>query len=153
MRVNTTRFGTINVKPDKVITFPQGILGFPEARRFILFPHGEESLFWWLQSLDDEDLAFVTISPAAVCSEEYSFKISDDMQEMLKIEEPSQVEVLLLVTISNDASKSVTVNLLGPIVINVETRLGAQLILDPVKYPVKYPITSAKSPVVLKEAV
>ncbi len=152
MRIETTRFGTIDVEPDKIITFPQGILGFPESKRFILFPHGSESLFWWLQSLDDGDLAFVTISPSAVCVEDYSFKISDDVQEMLKIEGPEQVEVLLLVTISGKPQQSVTVNLLGPIVINVETRLGAQLILDPVKYPVKYPITSAKN-APLKEAV
>ncbi len=152
MRIDTTRFGTIDVEPDKIITFPQGILGFPESKRFILFPHGSESLFWWLQSLDDGDLAFVTISPSAVCVEDYSFKISDDVQEMLKIEGPEQVEVLLLVTISGKPQQSVTVNLLGPIVINVETRLGAQLILDPVKYPVKYPITSAKN-APLKEAV
>ncbi len=152
MKIETTRFGIIDVESDKIITFPQGILGFPHSKRFILFPHGDKSIFWWLQSLDDEDLAFVTISPSAICTENYSFKIPDDVQEMLKIKKPEQVEVLLLVTISDKPQKSVTVNLLGPIVINIETRLGAQLILDPVKYPVKYPITPAKN-APLKEAV
>ena len=64
MDVRTTRFGVIQIAEDRVITFPKGLLGFPQARRYCLLEPGEDACFFWLQSLDEPGLAFVVTDPA-----------------------------------------------------------------------------------------
>ena len=64
MDVRTTRFGVISIAEDRVITFPKGLLGFPQSHRFCLLEPGDDACFFWLQSLDDPGLAFVVTDPA-----------------------------------------------------------------------------------------
>ncbi len=140
MKVETSRFGSIEIDDDKVLTFPKGILGFPEDRRYALLPHDEKSPFFWLQSLDSPELAFVVINPALIL-EDYSFEIPTDMERDLDLREPGQAEVLVLVSFrqgSDGKPSSLTANLLGPLVINVENRKAMQAVLDPKRYPVRY---------------
>ena len=63
MKVNTTRFGTLTLEEEKIIDMPSGMLGFPDKRRFVILNHREDSPFFWYQSVDDPDLAFVITSP------------------------------------------------------------------------------------------
>ena len=144
MKIETTRFGTIEIDEDKIIKFVRGILGFPKDKRYALLPHKENSPFFWLQSLDSPELAFVVINPALVLSD-YSFEVADDIERELGLKFPEDAEVLVIVTIrrsgdNNSKQVEMTANLLGPIVINVERRLACQVVLDPNKYPVKYKI-------------
>jgi len=140
MNAETTRFGSIEIDEDKVLTFVEGILGFPEDRRYALLPHSEKSPFFWLQSLETPELAFVVINPALIV-EDYNFEIPDEMEKKLELNESSQAEVLVLVTIqTGNGQKAVglTANLLGPLVINVKNRRACQAVLDPKKYPVRF---------------
>lgn len=59
MEITTVRFGTIPVQEDKVILFPKGILGFSRNKRYVLFPHGQGSPFYWLQSVEEIGRAHV----------------------------------------------------------------------------------------------
>ncbi len=142
MEIQTSRFGTINVEEDKIITFVQEILGFPKAKRFVLLPHRENSPFYWLQCLDQPDLAFVVISPAVFVSN-YTFDLPDNIQKELELERAEDVVVLVIVTIERkEGASKVTANLLGPIVINEKRRLACQVVLNPNKYPVQFPLTT-----------
>ncbi len=141
MEIETSRFGTIEIEEEKIITMVRGILGFPEYKKYVLIPHRENSPFHWLQSIEQPDLAFVVISPNRFF-DDYVFDISDTVQEELKIESVDQVDVLVIVTISPDNPGEITANLLGPIIINAERKLGCQIVLDPNIYPVRFPLSS-----------
>ncbi len=140
MKAETSRFGPIEIDENKILSFKKGILGFPEDKRYALLPHKDDSPFFWLQSLDSPELAFVVINPALIVKD-YSFEIPSEMEKELDLKDPSQAEVLVLVTIrqgNGDKPLSLTANLLGPLVINVENRRACQAVLDPKKYPVRY---------------
>ena len=139
MEIETTRFGTVEVEEDKIITLARGILGFPEAKRFVLIPHRPDSPFHWLQSVDHPHLAFVVIEPGIFFSD-YEFEIDDETQALLGVESPHEVTVLVIVTF-HQGGKEVTANLLGPVVINTATRVGCQMVLDPNRYPVRFPLS------------
>jgi len=140
MKIETTRFGSIEVDEDKIITFTKGILGFPDDKRYALLPHKKNSPFLWLQSIDSPDLAFVVMDPGFIKSD-YTFEIPDEIEKELKINTPEEVDTLVIITIRSDSNGKkikMSANLLGPIVINVEKRLAAQIVLDPKKFPVRY---------------
>jgi len=141
MEIKTTRFGTLEIEEDKIIHFTQGILGFPKETSYVLFPHKDSKIFFWLQSIERPELAFVCIDPFLV-KPDYEFEIPDHIEKELDIKEPSEVNVIALVTIPNRSNKEeiITVNLLGPIVVNARTRLARQIVLHPDKYQVDYPI-------------
>ena len=63
MKVETTRFGTVKVPEEKVISMSHGMLGFADKKRFCIIQHKEESPLFWYQSLDDPALAFVITNP------------------------------------------------------------------------------------------
>ncbi len=139
-KIETTRFGQIEIDEDKVLNFVRGILGFPKDLRYALLPHRKDSPFFWLQSLDSPELAFVVINPSLIVSD-YAFELPEDAEKELCIENPEQAEALAIVTFrerKNGESKAMSANLLGPIVINVEKRLARQVVLDPNRYPVRY---------------
>ncbi len=141
MKIETSRFGTLEVDEASIISFPQGLLGFPDEKRYVLLPHREDSPFLWLQSVDNPDLAFVTINPFTV-NRDYSFEIPDNVQQELDINDAANVQTLVLVTIRRDGSNpSVTANMLGPVVINTENKKAKQLVLDPNLYAVQYSLS------------
>ncbi|MEM6553704.1 MAG: flagellar assembly protein FliW, partial [Planctomycetota bacterium] len=59
MIIKTSRFGEVEVDDNRVIRFERGVLGFPKYKDYVLIDGGEESYFWWLQSVEVPDLAFV----------------------------------------------------------------------------------------------
>lgn len=142
MEILTSRFGKIDIEEDKIITFKREILGFPRAKRFVLLPHRESSPFYWLQCLDQPDLAFVVVNPGIFVMD-YSFDLPDDIQEELLIKGTGDVAILVIVTIERGKEASrITANLLGPIVINARLRLAGQVVLNPNRYPVDFPLSA-----------
>ncbi len=140
MEIETTRFGKIQIDNHKILTFVREILGFPESRRFVLLPHKGNSPLYWLQSLDQPDLAFVVVRPEIFLSD-FSFDLPDNIQAELEIKQAEDVVVLVLLTIEKtNKSTKVTANLLGPIVINEKKHLACQVVLNPNKYPVQFPV-------------
>src|SRR6187549_765352 len=63
MNVQTSRFGSVDVDADRIITFSRGILGFPKYSRYVLIQPEADSSFYWLQSIEAADLAFVVTDP------------------------------------------------------------------------------------------
>jgi flagellar assembly factor FliW len=137
--IESERLGDVEVDDSKVMTFADGLLGFPEARRFALVDAGDDGTYFWLQSLDDPQLAFLAAVPWAFFPD-YEPELSLSDQEALGIADPSEVLVFCLLTITDEA---VTANLLGPLVVNATSRHGRQIVLDDSNYSARVPLAAA----------
>ncbi len=127
MAIETTRFGEIEIDPDTVISFPDGLPGFPDVRGITLIKVSDEQPFYWLQDVDRGDLAFLAVVPWEYFPE-YELALTDEDESALEVEDPADLLVLALVTVDRDVPL-VTANLLGPIVINQGKRLARQTVL------------------------
>jgi flagellar assembly factor FliW len=139
--IETLRFGKIAVQEDKVITFPRGILGFAKNKQYLLFPHSEDSPFFWLQSVEDGDLAFVVMNPRLVKAD-YSLAVDENVLNELDAKQEAELEVVCIVTIPQNDPKRMTINLLGPIIINAKSRSAVQIICDKQSYSHQHPVVS-----------
>ncbi len=141
MKIKTEIFGEIEVAEDKVIVFENGIIGFPELKRFSLL-HDEEKGndvgIRFLQSIDEPGFAMPVMDPLVV-RPDYDPQVNDELLASAGEITPENILVLVTVTVPSDLTK-MTVNLQGPFVINVEERRACQVIVENEEYPVKYPI-------------
>jgi len=141
LKVKSSRFGEVEVPADRVITLPQGMIGFPQLRRYVLIRHRDDSPFFWLQSLEAAELAFVVVNPL-LFDAAYKFTLSNAETKLLNAEDPSQIQVWVVVTIPVGKPDKMTANLKAPVVINLQNRQAAQIILDDAKYSVRQPLAS-----------
>jgi len=125
MDVRTTRFGVVEVAEDRVITFERGLLGFPEKRAYCLLQPGDDACFFWLQSTEDPDLAFVVTDPSLFVPG-YSVPVREEQMRALGLESEKDAQVFVVV---NKVGEQLTGNLQGPLVINTLSREGQQLVL------------------------
>jgi flagellar assembly factor FliW len=144
MQFETRRFGTISIADDDAFTVPTGIPGFPELRRVALLGAGpapgatpsDESSLYWMQDLDDGDLAFMCLVPWEVFPD---YEIDID-ERSLGIADESDVRVLSLVTVHRDGdTPHLTANLRAPIVVDVRSRKLQQVILADSRWPIRAP--------------
>jgi flagellar assembly factor FliW len=140
LNVITSRFGTVEVAEDQILSFPCGLIGFGGSKRYALLPHREGSPFVWLQSVDEPALAFVLVDPFLV-KPDYQIEISQEDSRMLQFNGgPMEIRVLSIVNIRKSEPKSVTANLLGPIVVNTGKRLAKQVVLDSRTHSHRFPV-------------
>lgn len=141
MLVNTKVFGKIDVDESKFLIFEDGILGFPDLKRFMLI-HDEESdvdnLISWMQSIDEPGFAMPVIDPLRVC-EDYNPEVEDELLKSLGDISDGELLVLTTVTVPPEVEK-MTCNLKAPFIISANNLKACQLILDDEKYLIKYPI-------------
>ena len=144
MRANTRLFGEIDIAEDKIITLANGMIGLPEYQKFALIFDEEKGMkassVMWFQSMDDPQTAFPVMQPNVV-KEDYNPTVNDEMLAPLGELKEENTYVLVTLTAHADA-KETSVNLKAPIVINTETRMGCQIIVED-DYPVKYKIYEA----------
>lgn len=128
MIIQSRRFGSIDADPETLIRFPQGIIGFPEETQFVLVPHNSGGFLAWLQSTRSPDLALPVVSAHAF-GEKYPDVPVEPAARAAGLGENVE-EMAVLVVLCAPNGQPATVNLLAPIVVNVATRSGVQLILD-----------------------
>ena len=145
MEIMTRDFGKIEIDRSDIIFFESGLPGFEELEEFVLLPFAEESPFIIMQSVKNPDVAFVTVEPGNLISD-YEFEISDRVEKSLKIESVSSLLILNIITLKDKIENS-TANLSAPIVINLEEKLGRQVILDDQRYNVRFKIFAAQEEV------
>jgi flagellar assembly factor FliW len=133
LQIATRFWGTLDLPEEALITMTREILGFPQHRRFILLPDGTGSPFLYLQSVDDQNLAFVTLDPLLV-DPEYLVP-PEDVPDLGK---PEDWAVLVLCTI-NRAERVATANLRSPLIINRVSREGGQVVLS-APYSFQHPL-------------
>lgn len=138
MKLYSKYQGIIEYKEEDVITFPKGLPGFRDLKKYILFSVEENNTFNMLHSIENLEIGLLVISPFLV-AKDYEFNIEDNPLEDLKIENEADVLVLNTVCLNNDIKKA-TVNLKAPIIINNKEKIGEQLILDDEKYLIKQPL-------------
>ncbi|WP_027206652.1 flagellar assembly protein FliW [Butyrivibrio fibrisolvens] len=140
MKLTTRVFGEVEVDDNKIIDFPNGIIGFPDLKRFTLMHDEDEgtSTIMWLQSIDEPEFALPVMNPLIVCPD---YKPMIDKNGVAELGELDDQEILVLVTVTvpHDLTK-MTVNLMGPIIINTKDMKASQNIVDNDEYPVKFPI-------------
>ena len=124
MVVNAACANSKDPKEQEMITFPQGLIGLEEYRKFVLNQVPEESLFQILQSVDDKSFGLIVTSPFWFAPN-YSFELPDIYATQLG--DQQGIEVLVTVTLSSDPKNS-TVNLLGPLVISRYSGKGFQVL-------------------------
>jgi flagellar assembly factor FliW len=134
--VHSERLGELDIPADKVLTFADGLLGFPDAVRFVMVEVEGSDEYRWLQSVDDPALAFLAVIPWAFFPD-YSPEIDDATQVELGVATPDDAIVLCLVTIRDDADPPITANLLGPLIISTATRAGRQVVQTDASLPTR----------------
>jgi|SRR5687768_5376662 len=143
MQIETSRFGAIDVDESRIITMIGGLLGFPRATRFALIQTGEENTFFWLQSIDDANLAFVVCDPA-IFLPDYTIDqvpVREEARESLGIDPEAELSATTQVfAICNRVGDWLTGNLLGPIVINLENCHARQIVLTEKKWSTRQPL-------------
>jgi len=141
MLIKTKIFGDVEISDDKILTFEDGIIGFPDLKHFTLIhdeEKGTDAGIRYFQSIEEPGFAMPVMSPLMVC-ETYNPQVSEEFLSSLGDLKDDNIVVLVTVTVPTDLTK-MTVNLQGPIIINSEEKKGAQIIVEGNEYPVKFPI-------------
>lgn len=136
-RVNTVRFGDIEVDESKVVHFPQGIPAFEEEHEFLIIPYDETSPYVFLQSLTTPDLAFLMTIPF-VFFPDYEFEIDDDSLSKLGIREQEELLIYVLLSLPGGMVEKMTANLMAPVIINTTNMRARQVVLDKSRYNTKH---------------
>ena len=142
MQVASSRFGTLDATEDQLVSIDGGLLGFPDAIRFVRLPVDDAEGWEWLQSTNDGDLAFLVIS-AFRFFPDYDIELPDGDVKALELDNPADADVLALVTIRHTDEggiASVTANLLGPLVINRRSGIGRQVVLSDSQHSTREPV-------------
>ena len=140
MDVKTKAMGVKSVEENHIVTFPEGLFGFEDYKKYATI-ESEWAPLIWLQSLDDERLAFLLIDPFLIC-DDYEADIDDESLKKIDVRSPEDLIVMAVVTVPSDGS-AVTANLQGPLVINKKNKLCVQVILSDGRWTTKHAILDA----------
>lgn len=136
-KVYTSRFGEIEVDEAKVVHFQNGIPAFENEHEFIILPYDEESPYYFMQSLNSPDLAFLLTIPFLFFPD-YSFEIDDATIKELDVQNYDKLLYYSMITIPNGSIRYMTANLLAPVVINIENMQAKQVVLENSNYTTKH---------------
>ncbi|MCE9606654.1 MAG: flagellar assembly protein FliW [Planctomycetia bacterium] len=140
MQIRTTRFGTLTVEPEDILTFRTGFVGLEDCRQWILLADASNEALGWLQCTTRSETALAVVSPRRFVPD-YRFRTF--RSEMASIDLVNMEESQVLVTVSRHDG-SLTLNLKAPIVINVRTRHGRQVVAND-DHPLQYLLPAAPS--------
>jgi flagellar assembly factor FliW len=138
IKVKTTRFGEIEVKEADLIELQAGLIGFPELKKYVILDHDKESPFKWLQSLDDGAIAFVLINPL-LFKPDYTVEVTEAEVSDLHLKTEEDAIICVIITIPTNP-QNMTANLKAPLVFNLATRRGKQLVLSNSAYTTRHNI-------------
>lgn len=137
MKIHTTRFGSIEIEPDDILFFRNGLLGFEDCRHWVLLADSENTAVAWLQSMQHADVAMPVVSPRRFVAD-YQVRLEPNDVDILQLNSVEQAYVLGVVSRDHDV---LTLNLRAPLVINLDRRIGCQVVtVDP--QPLQYELTT-----------
>ena len=131
----TTRFGLLSVQPQDEIVFEHGLIGLEDCRRWVVLTDSANPALGWLQNLDQGHIAVGVVSPRRFVPD-YQLRVDRADLRTLGLATIRDAEV---VVIASRQTNGITLNLRAPLVINVEKRLGCQVIAKD-EHPVQYPL-------------
>ncbi len=141
MQIGTSRFGNIEIEVDDVLLFPTGLVGFDDCRHWVLLGDAENECIGWLQCVSGQDLAMPVVSPRRFVAD-YQVRVSKSQLEPLNLSSTDHAFVLSVISKNND---DLTLNLKAPIIINLDQRIGRQVITSD-EQPLQYVLSSAPAP-------
>lgn len=136
--IQTTRFGQVQFQSEDLLTFPEGILGFADLKKFVLLDDPNDDIFAWLQSCDEPAIAFPVLEPE-LFSENYKINLAKADLEVLKLTSLQGSRLFCIITIPDDPTQ-MTANMKAPVVINVTQRLARQCVLQDNHLAIREPI-------------
>jgi len=139
MKLDTVRFGEIDIDESRIFNFVMPLIGFDTRTRFVIIEPSQDSLFKWLQSVEDPALAFPIISVSAL-NLDYTIDLPDNVVELLKITNIASLLVMNITSIPQDDPKGTTINLLAPVIFNLDTQTAGQVVLSGSGYDISYPM-------------
>lgn len=136
MIVKSIKLGDIEIAEQDCIEFPQGILGFEKLQQFAIVKRDQESPFYFLQSCEDKTITFICVDPFSFFPG-YQVALPDAKWHDLGISDKKNIYILCLATIPTEYQKT-SVNLMAPLIINLEKKCGQQVILEKGNYKTKH---------------
>jgi len=137
MKIHTTRFGSIEIEPDDILFFRNGLLGFEDCRHWVLLADADNAAVAWLQSMQHADIAMPVVSPRRFVAD-YQVRLETTDVDALQLTSVEQAYVLGVV--SRD-EETLTLNLRAPLVINLDRRIGCQVVTVDAQ-PLQYELTT-----------
>ena len=140
MLIETKNFGSVEIDNDKIYTFENGIPGFEELKKFAIIEEtledNKKSPFLWLQSIEDKNISFILMDVYKIKPDYDPLVYDDDLNSIGEVTE-NNLLIYNIVVIPEVVTK-MTVNLKAPVVINLTTKKGKQMITKNEDYPIKY---------------
>lgn len=137
MQLQTAILGEINIDENYIINFPEAIPGFPGENQFVLIPLDDNSPFYYLQSVKTKDLCLIVADPFTFFID-YEIELDEESLQKLEIlDETTNFTLYCILTIPEDFKKT-TANLLGPVIINWDKKIGLQFIAQNSDYTTKH---------------
>ncbi len=137
MRIRTLRFGSVEIESTDILTFPSGVLGLENCRHWVLLADAENDALGWLQSTERPEMALAVVSPRRFVSD-YQFRVYRSELTPLELTRAQDAQVLVIVS---RQESDLTINLKAPLVINLERRLGRQVVANG-ELPLQHALTS-----------
>lgn len=141
MKINTSRFGEVEVDESLIFDFIEPILGYEHLSKFVLLDHSPDSPFKWLQSVEDPEVAFPITFPAFF-GIDYQFVIPEEKAKKLELVNADNLLSFNISCIPQGNPQNATVNLVGPIVVNMDNKKSMQLVLTNVNFSTKHKLFS-----------
>lgn len=145
MKINTTRFGEVEIVESLIFNFESPIIGYNELTKYMLIEHDEKSCFKWLQSTENPEIAF-PVTSAGYFNIEYNFEIQDEDADKIGLTKAEDLIVLNIASIPSENPKATTINLKAPIITNISNLKSMQIILPDEKLKIKHPIFEQETP-------
>jgi len=150
MRIDTQRFGTLELNPDQLFLFPQGVIGMESLRQWALLPDLDNPAVAWLQSASRGDRAIALISPRAFFTD---YRVHVTRRDLACLHMQAGAEVYVLTTVAGHVGR-LTTNLRAPLLLNLNRRLGCQVITgDEQSIQMALPIAQPSQQVAVAEVV
>lgn len=137
MKKILTRFGEVEYDPGKLLHFPNGMIGFEHCHDFIVMPNKKDGPLFWIQSVDDNKVAFVLTDPSNFFMD-YKIEPNKEERDTLSISEKDDIFILSVVTVP--PSREITLNLAAPILFAPKTNRAVQVILENSPFSVRTPL-------------
>ncbi len=137
MKIHTSRFGTVEIQPDDILFFRAGILGFEECQHWVILADAANSSVAWMQSMQSPEIALPVVSPRRFVP---NYQVLLDPLDMDSLHLGSVDKAYVLAVVSRDKDV-LTLNLRAPLIINLDRRLGCQVITVDAQ-PIQYELTA-----------
>lgn len=139
MLIRTTRFGSLEIHRGDLIRFPHGLLGFEDCTDWVVLADAQNQMLGWLQSAQRPEVALPVVSPRRLLPD-YQFRVYRSELAVLELSDIRDAHVL---TIVGKNEGCLTLNLKAPVVINLQRRLGRQIVANG-EQPIAYRLNSPR---------